>query len=512
MTRPMAPRAFLSPRHLKRVSACVVAALAVMPLGRAGSWFPAPVRPAAAQVLPDLGDVSQVSLSPMQEKKLGEEVVRQIRASGQYLDDPEVNDYVNMLGHRLIAASTDVHTDFTFFAVNSPEINAFALPGGFVGVNVGLILMTQTESELASVLAHEITHVTQHHIARSIAAQKDSMLLSLAGLALAILAARGGSSSGDAATAAIAGSQALAIQHQINFTRSQEAEADRIGFQRLVAAGFDPNAMATMLERMQRATRFAEGDVPAYLQDHPVTYERIAEAKARAANVPYRQVPDSLDYDMVRALLRSYQGSPHDAVRYFDDALAQHRYNNEIATRYGLVAALLRTHDKERMTSALAKLEKIAPPHPMVDSIAGHILEETGHLDEAIARFRKGVDRYPNKMQMIYDYPDALLKAGRAVEAAKFTERQIDRFPHDGPLQLIAARAYAAQGKEMLSHLHQAEYYAWQGNLKGAIDQLQIASKDRDGDFYQASMVDSRLRQYKREAAEQTKPAFGRSG
>ncbi|MGH8802728.1 MAG: M48 family metalloprotease [Casimicrobiaceae bacterium] len=486
-------------------------ALAIMPLGPAGTWLPAPARFASAQTLPDLGDISQTSLSPIQEKKLGEEVMRQLRASGQYLDDPEVNDYVNMLGHRLIAASTDVHTDFTFFAVNSPDINAFALPGGFVGVNVGLILMTQSESELASVFAHEITHVTQHHIARSISAQKDSMLLSLAGLALAVLAARGSGSS-DAASAAIAGSQALAIQHQINFTRTQEAEADRIGFQRLVDAGFDPTAMATMLERLQRATRFAEADVPAYLQDHPVTYERIAEAKARAADVPYRQVPNSLDYDLVRALLRSYQGSPHEAVAYFDDAIAQHRYNNAIAADYGLVAALLRTHDKARMTRALAQLEKIAPPHPMIDAMAGHVLLETGNLAGAIARFKAGVERYPNKMQMIYDYPDALLKADRSAEAARFVDREIDRFPHDGPLQSIAAKAYAALGKEMVSHLHLAEYYAWQGNLQAAINQLQIASKSHDGDFYQASMVDSRLREYKQEAAEQTKPAFGRSG
>lgn len=511
MAVPVTLRGFSSALRARFVPSALVLALALAPLGPADSWLPRRVPAAAAQTLPDLGDVSQVSLSPMQEKKLGEEVMRQLRASGQYLDDPEVNSYVNMLGHRLIAASTDVHTDFTFFAVNSPEINAFALPGGFVGVNVGLILMTQSESELASVLAHEITHVTQHHIARSIAAQKDSMLLSLAGLALAVLAARAGGS-GDAASAAIAGSQALAIQHQINFTRDQEREADRIGFQRLVAAGFDPTAMATMLERLQRATRFAQGDVPAYLQDHPVTYERIAEAKARAASVPYRQVPDSLDYDLVRALLRSYQGSPHDAVKYFDDAIAQKRYSNVVAAHYGLVAALLRTHDSGRMKSELAKLEKIAPPHPMIDAIAGHVMLETGNLAGAIARFKAGVERYPNKMQMVYDYPDALLKAGRNAEAAKFVEGQLDRFPNDGPLQLIAAKAYAAQGKEMLSHLHQAQYYAWQGNLKRAIDQLQIAAKARDGDFYQASMVDSRMREYKREAAEQSKPAFGRSG
>ncbi len=477
-------------------------------------YVPAPIAGAVAQTLPDLGDVSQASLSPAQEQKLGQAVVRQLRANGDYLNDPEVNDYLNDLGHRLIAASTDVKTEFHFFAVNDPGVNAFALPGGYVGVNAGLILLTQSESELASVLAHEITHVTQHHIARSIAAQKDSMLMSLAGLAVAILAARGGgASSGDAASGAIAATQALSIQHEINFTRDQEREADRIGFQRLVAAGFDPTAMATFMERLQRATRFGgEADVPSYLQDHPVTYERIAEAQARAAGIPYRQVVDPLAYYLVRALLRSYQGEPQQAVKYFDDALADHKYSNKIATQYGLVAALLRTKDQVRMKAELATLEKIAPPHPMIDAIAGHVLLETGQLDAAIRRFKAGVDRYPNKMQMVYDYPDALLKAGRSVEAARFVEREIDRFPDDGPLQLLAARAYAAQNKQMLSHQHQAEYYAWQGNLKGAIDQLEVASKAGDGNFYEASVVDSRLRAFKREAADEKKAGFGRAG
>ena len=494
----------------KLVAASLVAALACAPLSPLRL---APISGAYGQTLPDLGDVSQLSLSPAQESKLGEAVIHQLRATGAYLNDPEVNGYLNELGHRLIAASTDVKTDFHFFAVNDPTINAFALPGGYVGVNTGLILLTQSESELASVLAHEITHVTQHHIARAIAAQKDSMLMSLAGLAVAVLAARGGgASSGDAASAAIAATQALNLQHEINFTRDQEREADRIGFERLQAAGFDVNAMATFMERLQRATRFSGGaSVPAYLQDHPVTYERIAEAQARAAGVPYHQVVDSLDYDLVRALLRSYQGEPQQAVRYFDDALAEHKYNNRVATQYGLVAALLRTKDQARMKSALAALEKIAPPQPMIDAIAGHVLLETGQLDAAIRRFKAGVERYPNKMQMVYDYPDALLKAGRSVDAAKFIEHEIDRFPHDGPLQLLAARAYAAQNKQMLSHLHQAEYYAWQGNLKAAIDQLEIASKSGDGNFYEASVVDSRLQAFRKEARDENKAGFGRS-
>jgi predicted Zn-dependent protease len=495
-----------SPRRSRTAAVLVVVALALPPA-------PAPHGDAAAQSLPDLGDVSQASFSPVQERKLGETIIRQLRASGGYINDPEVNDYLQTLGHRIVAASPDIKQDFEFFGVPDPQVNAFALPGGYVGVHTGLILLTQTESELAAVLAHEITHVTQHHIARSLNARKDSMLMSLAGLALAILAARGsGASSGEAASAAMAATQALSLQTQINFTRENEQEADRIGFQRLDAAGFDVTAMATFMERMQRAFRFVEGTAPTYLRTHPITYERIAEAQGRAQGHPYRQVASSLDFHLVRALLKSYEGEPRQAVAVFDEALAEREYNNEIAVHYGLVAALLRQRDFARAKKELTTLEDMAPPHPMIDAIAGHVLLDSGDVDGAIRRFEAGVNKYPGKKQLIYDYPEALLQAGRNADAAQFVERQLARYPGDGPLQLLAARAYAAQNRQMLSHLHQGEYYAWQGNLKGAIDQLEIASKAKDGDFYQASVVDTRLRSLKREFAEQDKEASSLGG
>ena len=197
--------------------------------------------------LPDLGDASFALVSPAQERRLGETVARQIRGSGGYLDDPEVNDYLNELGHRLVAARPDSPWDFEFAAMADPVVNAFAIPGGFVFVNVGLILMTQTESELASVLAHEITHVTQHHYVRNLVDQKNAMLLSLAAMLVAIAAGvKGGSQSGQVASAAIATAQGMAIQSQLNYTRQNEYEADRIGFQRLYAAGYETTAMATM--------------------------------------------------------------------------------------------------------------------------------------------------------------------------------------------------------------------------------------------------------------------------
>ncbi len=465
---------------------------------------PEPTPAERTPTLPDLGDESQSGFSPAQERKLGEAVVREIRASGAYLDDPEVNDYLNNLGHRLVAARPDGSWDFEFFAMADPGINAFALPGGFVAVNAGLILLTQSESELASVLAHEITHVTQHHFTRGMAAQKRSLLYTLAALAVAIAASQSKSASGgDLANAAIASAQGIAIQTQLNYTRENEYEADRIGFQRLAKAGFDTHAMVTMFQRLQKSTRFSDSNAPSYLRTHPITTERIAEAQARADAEPYRQVPDSLDFQMVRALLRSYQGTPREAVAFFDSAIAEHKYNSEVAEHYGLVASLLRAGDYKRAKAELAALEKIAPPHPMIEAIAGHVLMEAGDLDAAIARFGAALQRYPNKMQLVYDYPEALLRAKRPAEAAAFCDTQLARFPDNGPLHLLAARAYADLGKKMQEHLHQGEYYAWQGNLRLAVMQLELAAKSSDGDFYQASIVETRLRALRRELADQ---------
>ncbi len=464
----------------------------------------------AQQNLPELGDPSQAFLSGAQERKLGESVIRQIRGSGGYLNDPEVNGYLNELGNRLVTAIPGAPFDFEFFAMADPSINAFALPGGFVGVNSGLILLAQTESELASVLSHEISHITQHHIARSIGNQRDAMLASLAALAAAIVASRSrSSSSGDMAQAAVVSAQGLALQSQISFTRQNEEEADRIGFERMVVAGFDPAAMATLMERLQRSTRFLEGNAPNYLRDHPVTYQRIAEAQARAQGLPFRQVPDSLDFQMVRALLKSYEGTPRDAVLFFRDSIAERKYNNEVAAHYGLVASLLRAQELKSAQAELTELEKTAPPHPMIEAMAGQVLMQSGQLKAAIARYQAALVRYPRKMQLVYDYPEALLKDNQPSKAATFLADQLQRFPSDGPLHQLAARAYAALGRQLLQHQHQAEFYAWQGNLKAAIFQLELAVKAGDGDFYQLSVAESRLRAVRQELADQEKAAGG---
>lgn len=491
----------LFPSAIRCVSAALAVTLAISPIAL------------AQQDLPELGDPSQATMSSPQERKLGESVMKEIRLSGGFLSDPEVNGYLNEIGNRLVTAIPGAPFDFEFFAVGDPSINAFALPGGFIGVNTGLILLCQSESELASVLAHEISHVTQHHIARSISKQKDAMLATLAALAAAVVASRSNSSnSGQMTQAAIASAQGIAIQMQINFTRQNEQEADRIGFQRLDAAGFDVTAMATLMERLQRATRFAEGNAPSYLRDHPVTYERIADAQARAQSKPFRQIKDSLDFNMVRALVRSYQGTPRDAILFFEDAITEKKYNDATAARYGLVASLLRAEDFKRALIELATLEKTAPQHPMIEAMAGQVLMQSGQLPQAIARYESALARYPAKMQLVYDYPEALLKNNQPDKAALFVAAQLQHYPADGLLHLLAARSYAALGKEMLQHQHQAEYYAWQGNLPAAVVQFELAVKARDGDFYQASVAESRLRAVREELSDQKRRAMEARG
>jgi len=294
--------------------------------------------PALAEGLPDLGDTAQLALTPQMERRAGESIMRDIRLHDPaYDDDAEATEYLNVLGNRLVSNSQDARQDFEFFLVRDATLNAFALPGGYIGVHTGTIVTAQSESELAAVLAHEIAHVTQHHVARMVSREEQLSAAMLASMALAILARN--SQLGSAAAAI---GQAGAITAQIGFTREFEREADRIGFPILEKSGFDVRAMPSFFLRMQKAGRLYENNAPAYLRTHPVTAERIADAQNRIQGLPYKQTPDSLDFQLVRARLRAGQGTSRDALAQFEGDLRDKKFSNEIAARYGLAAALLR--------------------------------------------------------------------------------------------------------------------------------------------------------------------------
>lgn len=446
---------------------------------------------AIAEGLPDLGDVSQAVLTPLQERQIGQQSMMQIRASRQFLDDPEVNDYLNQIGDRLVANSTEPALNFEFFAMNDETVNAFAIPGGFIGVNAGLLLTTQSESELASVLAHEIAHVTQHHYARLLSGTQGDSLASMAAIAVAILAAR---NSPQASQAAIIGAQARAVQKQLDFTRVHEQEADRIGLDLLQKSGFNTHAMPEFLERLQRATRLLEGNAPNYLRTHPITSERIADIENRVSKQPYRLIPDSLDFQLVRTKLIAAQKSTSDALSYFNHALTDKKFGNPVAQRYGLVLSLLRNNEVNKAAQEMAVLNGQIKGNDLVDTLAGQVKLAAKNDADSLAFYKIAVENHPQHRALIYDYAQLLLQSGQADTAIRLLSDRISRYPADTKLYNLQAHAYQVLGLPLEQHQALAYSYAWQGNLRAAIEQLELA-KQAGGSFYQMSTIESDLRE-----------------
>ena len=458
--------------------------------------------PALAEGLPDLGDAGQVALSPQMERRIGESIMRDMRLhEPDFVDDAEATAYLNALGNRLVANSEDVRQDFEFFLVKDPTLNAFALPGGYIGVHTGLIVAAQSESELAAVLAHEIAHVTQRHMARMASKEGQLSAAMLAAMVLAILARNS-----QAGSAAAAIGQASAITAQIGYTRDFEREADRLGFLTLEKSGFDVSAMPAFFLRLQKAGRLYENNAPAYLRTHPVTTERIADAENRIKGLPYRQMPDSLDFQLVRAKLRAEQGTPREALTQYESDLRDKKFSNEIAARYGLATALLRAKDPARAEAELAPLMK-ATDHPMFAGLAARIKQGKGDERGAADVIKQALVRYPNNRALNYDYIEALQRLGQYRDAASVLDEQLKNYPRDARLHALQAKGYAALGKRLLQHQAQAEAYVLQGSLPAAIEQLELAQKSGDGDFYQLSSVDARLRKLRLQLAEEMKEA-----
>lgn len=453
--------------------------------------------------LPDLGDASSSVLSPQMERKIGETITRDLRRDPAYVEDAEISEYLNALGARLVAASPGARMDFEFFAVRDPAINAFALPGGFVGMHTGLITTADSESEVASVLAHEIAHVTQRHIARLYGAQQQMQLPTMIAMAAAILAAR---SRPDLASGAIAAAQGAAVQSQISYTRDFEREADRVGYQTLAAAGFDVRGMPSFFEKLQRYTRASDdGTAPGYLRTHPVTTERVAEAQNRAQNAPYRQYADSQDFHLVRAKLRAEAGDPREAVVQAASALRERRFVSETAARYGLISAYLRNKQVAEARAEMTILRASPARSAMIDTLGARVLQASGDMAGSIAALREALARNPYSRAVGYAYAGALLDAGRGAEALAAVNEQMRVYPRDARLFGLQARAHSLMGKRLAQHRAQAEFHALQGNLPAAVEQLQLAQAAGDADFYELSVVDARLKDLRSQLAAETK-------
>ncbi|MHB1213412.1 MAG: beta-barrel assembly-enhancing protease [Thiobacillus sp.] len=460
------------------------------------------IQPVFAADLPDLGEVSRQYFSDQEEQALGRAIMRDVYADPRYLDDPEIETYLNRLGYKLVSVSTRNQREFNFFVVNDPSINAFAMPGGNIGVHTGLLLAAQSESELASVVAHEIAHVTQDHIARMVASQSQSQWPTMAALALALLAAR---SNPNVASAAIASTQAYSIQNQLNYSRDYEREADRLGYEMLTRGGFDPRGMSGFFNRLERANRFYDSTAPAYLRTHPLTTDRISDMQSRSESAPYLQVKDSLDFQLVRARIRAQEGSPLDAVVAARNALKDKRYSSETAARYGLVTALIRARQFKEAEAEVQQLLQDKPVPPMIQQLAAHAALAAGNLALALQRYEVGSQAHPGYRPLQYGYIEALLAASRSSDALIQVDKQLALYPLDRRVWRLAAQTHAQLGHRLLSHRAQAEASALSGNLVAAIEQVSLGIKAGDGSFHEMSAAEARRREWQEAEKSQRK-------
>ena len=472
-----------------------------LPLAMAGAITGTPL--ALASDLPDLGESARAELSPQIERKIGESIMNEIRLrEPSYVDDPEINDYLNRLGSRLVEASANPTGDFHFFAIRDDTVNAFAMYGGFVGMNTGTLLTAQSESELSGVLAHEIAHVTQNHLARQLAKEKQNTIPSLIAMAVGILAARANS---DIAAATITSAQAGLVQSQLAYSRDFEREADRMGYQTLEKAGFDVRGMGDFFERLQKAGRLYENNAPVYLRSHPLTVERISDMQNRAQGSPYRQVVSGLDFHLIRAKLRAQMGTPREAVTEFETQLREKKYASLVAIRYGLALAQIRAKDLPAAQHQMEALSALKVSSPLIAGLAATINVSSGNLPAAQTIYRDALQRFPQAKSLVYGYAESLYAGRQYDQVLLFLESQQQLSFADYKLYGLQAKTYAAQGKRLQQHRAQAEFYLLQGQLGQAIEQLQFAQQATDGNFYEQSAVDARLRELRKLQIEEDK-------
>jgi predicted Zn-dependent protease len=450
---------------------------------------------ANANDLPELGDVSQTVLSPLQEQAIAEQIMRDVATSDAVVQDAEITSYLQALGMRLVSNSPDSQLKFNFFVVQDNSINAFAMPGGVIGVHTGLILAANSESELASVLGHEIGHVTQHHLARMLAAQKYDTFKNIAGIALALLVAR---ANPQLASGALTTASAVGVQNQLDYTREHEREADRIGLQILNSGGFDVRGMPAFFTTLQRGSRYSEGSAPGFLRTHPLTSERIADVSNRVGQMPYKQVPDSVEFRYVRAKLQANNGVAETNIAVFEQNIRERRYTNEAAEHYGLAVAYMRKNALAPAEKEITWLKKNAPQHAMIENLNARLQVAKNNPQQAAKQYADALNIYPDNRALIYGYADHFLAVKQADSAIKLVKEKQNLYPNDAFLYDVLAKAYTMQNKVLLSHQAQGEAYFRKYDLARAIEQMELASKAKDGDFYQISIVEARLKELRR--------------
>jgi beta-barrel assembly-enhancing protease len=463
-------------RLLKPLTAFIATALIAAGSGASVVWAQSHSAADQEQELPDLGSPASAAVSLEEEYQVGLAWARQMRSQGLVLEDPEVSDYIQEIGHSLSSHAEEGQHQFNYAVVRDPVINAFAMPGGFIMINSGLFLATRNENELAGVMAHETAHVTQRHLVRGLIDQSHSGLISTAAmLAAIILGATAGRGDPGVMEGAILGAQSAAIQHQINYTRSQEFEADRIGIGTMAAAGYDPLGMATMFEELNRNSPNPDRvKAIEFLIDHPLSAERVAEARNRAALIGRIRHEDSLSYLLMRERLRSLVGNPETAREYYA-SLVKNGAGLSIEERYGKAVADI---NARHPTDAIPDLQALVREYPKVTQFYGALGQAylaNGQTKESQAILEKGLDLFPRNPPVTIRLAETLMHAGDNKRAQLLLDdlfNQIEPTPNQAKL---IAKAASNAGNVADSYYYMADYYLMNGDLVKASDELSLA-------------------------------------
>ena len=458
-------------------------------------------QPATAQDLPDFGDSAGGVISPEEERRLGEDLLRHLRAHAQLIEDPELEAYVGSLGTRLVTQSDyRAQHPFTFFLVDDPAINAFAAPGGFIGIHSGLFLHTEAEAELAGVLAHEIAHVTQRHMARSFERASQLSIPVAAAMLGAILLGTQNPEAGQAALAAIS---AGSVQNRIDFTRANEEEADRVGMQTLVRSGFDPMGIPAFFERLQRANRLSENaELPEFLRTHPVTVSRIADARSRADQLPRGNYQDSMGFYLMRAKLQvSAVQRPTAAVEYFATRSKGPSERRGTGGPLRLCPGAHQGRPVRQGASEIQALLRADGEQPAYLLAAARLDLAAGRTPAGLEVYRNLLGLYPGYRPAVLGYVEALVAAGKPRDALKVLGDYARDHERDLTYYRLLAEAEGKAGAAVEAQIAIAELRFLSGETELACEQLRFAQRSRTTDHYQRERIAARLKDLARQLA-----------
>ena len=418
--------------------------------------------------LPDLGNPADLAISPKEEAEISRQVAAELYYFNYVLEDVEVGEYLNTLGWRLAAFGTEKPPEFRFFMIADPRINAFALPGGYIGMNAGLILAASSESEVASVMAHEQAHVTQRHAARG----QDQGEVETIATWLAVLAAIiAGSANPNVVIGALSLGQGINYNRQVSYTRANEYEADRVGIRTLAAAGFDPNGMASFFAKLEQQTRLYGNRLPEILLTHPVNTTRIAEASARAAQYQKREVRNSIEFDLMRARVRVLMSeTPSEIGAYFEGELNGGKVTPE--NQYGLAMALAAQGRYEEAEAAIAPLLKANLKSASVPILHARILIGSERTGQGLALLKKTLDALPRHPPTLLAYAEALINAGEPAEARRVLLSHEQALGTRIETYRLLSAAAKAQGNIAEAQYQQGVYHYERGDIRSALQQL----------------------------------------